>query len=184
MKRMLRLTGALWVVCVGVIGGTYTAGHVVVGWPFNFFGLRALPENVSTECDSTHFNNDVFPLKVGGFSRATFPVAGQQDGRVVYSCIAQYFPPSGDKQRDSVFVTAWQFAESAQADLLINPSDWRLHSATTNIFYALSPVPYVFRATNGDYHDYVLEFVSGHWNVKIECTNDQNLIAFVNQYRH
>ncbi len=183
MKRMLRLAGVLWLVCVGVIGGMYAAGHVAVGWPFNFFGLRALPEDVP-DFNSPNFNEAVFPPKVGGFSRATFGVANPSDGRVLYSFTAQYFPPSGDPQRESVFVTAAQFSESVEANLLINPGDWRLHSATTNIFYALSPVPYVFRATDAGYHDYVLEFVNGRWNVKIECTNDQNLIAFVNQYRH
>jgi hypothetical protein len=184
MKRLLLWVGALLLVCIAITGGMYTAGHVVVGWPFNFFGLQALPENGSQGCANSNFDNDVFPEKVGAFRRATFGVAGQQDGRVVYLCTAQYFPPSGDPQRESVFVTATQYSELAQAALLINPGDWRLHSSATNIFYALSPVPYVFRATNDGYQNYTIAFVSGRWNISLECTNDLNLIAFVNQYRH
>jgi hypothetical protein len=76
-----------------------------------------------------------------------------------------------------------QFSSVQVANLLINPSDWRLHSSTTNKYYAImQPISFVYTATNDGYHDYTLAYVSGSWNVLIESTSDQTLLAFANQY--
>jgi len=185
MKQILRLASALWLITAGLTVGSYVAGRSLVGWPFNFFNFPPLPQDAPqllADPSSDNTFNDLFPAKVGGFTRgwAGLPNADAQPQRILYSYKALYFPPAGDKK---VFVTASQFLQADAANLLINPSDWRLYSAGENIFYALSPVAYKFTAINDNYQDYTVAFVSGRWNITIECINDQNLIAFVNQYR-
>lgn len=185
MKRLLQCAGALWLICAGITGGMYAAGHSVVGWPFYFFNFPVLPPDSPQASFDAGFDDDVFPAKVGAFTRAPFGTGSESNpnGRVLYSYTAQYFPLSGDQQRGSVFITATQFDKADAANLLITPSDLRLYSSTENIFYALSPMPYKFTAINKDYHRYTVALVSGRWNVIIECTNAQNLIEFANQYR-
>ena len=184
MKRVLILIVALWVVCVGVIGGVQVLGHQVIGWPFNFFGMQNLPDKDMISADSGKFDDDVFPPNVGDFSRATFGLPNYSDGRVLYSFTAEYFPPSGDPQSDLVFIAAEQFSDAAVANLLVDPSNLRLQSLTTHVYFALNPLPYKFTATTGDYRSYQIDFVDRRWNVTITCTNYRLLIAFVNQYRH
>ena len=175
MKRLVVFSGSLLLICMLALFGARMTGRHLVEWPIQVAYRQPLPTEPPFD--------SVLPTQVDVFKRLTFSVPlGNSGGgdRMLTWGAAQYSRP-GDP--DNVNIEIRQFKNVQVAQLLINPSDWRLHSRTTNKYYAiLQPISFVYTATNNGYRDFTLAYVSGTWNVLIECTNDQTLLAFANRY--
>jgi len=175
MRRFVLFSSGLFLICAILLTGALLAGKHFVEWPIHVSYRMPLPTKPPFDV--------ALPDYVDTFKRQTFLIpleSGNGGSRLITWGAAQYMRP-GDPNKINLEVR--QFVSVQVARLLINPGDWRLYSRTKHIFYSIgTPLSFVFTATHDGYEDYTLAYVSGTWNVLIECTNDQTLLAFANQY--
>ena len=177
MKRLLiPLTALILLLCTLIVGARLIGQHLVE-WPITIAQRQPMPDQPPFDA--------LLPDSIGAFTREQFSLPIQAvsgNARMTAAGSAEYKRP-GDADR--VYIEVDQFATPAIAALLIDPSNWRLQSATSSKYYSLKPpTPFVLTATNDGYQDYQLEYVNGRWNVKINSTNDQTLLAFAAAYPH
>lgn len=174
MKHFMLLIIGLLLICGALLMTARGLGHVIE-WPFRF--AQRLPIPTAPPYD------DLFPPQIGDFVRIEImiPMRTVKQSRLMAIGSATYARPG---EAHYVYLELRLYPSAEIAGLLINPSDWRLHSLTSDRYYVDHIArPYVFTALQNSYHNYTLDYVSGSWNVSMRAVN--NLAAlrlFANLY--
>lgn len=163
MRHILLVAFILLCALSGIIAGTRVGGHYVE-YPFRFSQRRPLPDDPPFD--------QLFPPRLGEFERMAVlqPIHTVTQNRLQAWGAATYTRP-GDPRY--IYIELKLYSDEQIAGLLINPSDWRLHSHYANKYFVEGiRTPYVFTMTSSSYDTYSLEYVNGRWNVSMHAVND------------
>ena len=174
MKRIVILAGTLLIALAGLSLGARLAGQTSIEWPLSSTNRLPMPTDAPYD--------GLLPNNVGGFARQQFdiPIVPISGGRILAEGSAQYSRP-GDTS--VVYLDLQRFASRDVALLAVNPANWHAYSPTIKHFFgSVQTIAFMLTATNDYHQDYTLAYVSGSWDVTMNCNNLQALLTFANNY--
>ncbi len=174
MKYFTLLTIGLLLLCGTLLMAARGLGHIVE-WPFRFTQRLPIPTDPP-------FDN-LFPPQIGDFVRkeTVIPMRMVKQNRLLAIGAATYARPG---ETHYVYLELRLYPSPEIAGLLINPSDWRLHSPNFDRYFIDHvALPSIFTESENSYHNYALDYVSGPWNVSMRTINNlAALLTFANSY--